>query len=69
MSKSTIFYHMKILRRAGLVNIRKEEGTYYFYTVRCRALREIMPGLLKRLGDRPLALDNGRKPSTQRCTR
>lgn len=65
VGKSTISYHMKILRRAGLVTIRKE-GTYYFYTPRRQAIRELMPGLLKWLGARELSVDNGRRRSAER---
>lgn len=66
VGKSTISYHMKILRRAGLVDIRKD-GTYYFYTARRQAMRAIMPGLVKWLGNRELSIESP-KPTPRRTT-
>ncbi|HTW20050.1 MAG TPA: metalloregulator ArsR/SmtB family transcription factor [Mycobacteriales bacterium] len=45
VSKSTISYHMKILRGAGLINIRKQ-GKFYHYTARTKEIEELMPGLV-----------------------
>jgi DNA-binding transcriptional ArsR family regulator len=44
ISKSTISYHMRILYRAGLLDIRKA-GRYYFYSIRKNELDEHIPGL------------------------
>jgi DNA-binding transcriptional ArsR family regulator len=48
VTKSTISYHMKILHRAGLVNIRKA-GRYYFYHVRREPVGSYIPGLWESL--------------------
>jgi DNA-binding transcriptional ArsR family regulator len=45
ISKSTISYHMKILYRAGLIDIRKS-GRNYFYSARREAIEASLPGLL-----------------------
>lgn len=46
VSKSTISYHMKILYRAGLIDIRKE-GRYYHYRAREDEIEQLVPGLLQ----------------------
>ncbi len=51
ISKSTISYHMRILFRAGLLDIRKD-GRYYFYSVRKNELDELIPGLRTWLASR-----------------
>jgi len=51
ISKSTISYHMRILYRAGLVDIRKE-GRWYFYQVRKNELDDQIPGLQEWLATR-----------------
>lgn len=48
VSKSTISYHMKVLGRAGLVDVRKD-GRYYFYTVRPDAIGAVIPDFWARL--------------------
>jgi len=52
ISKSTISYHMKILYRAGLVDIRKV-GRFYHYQARREELEERIPGLQQWLAERP----------------
>lgn len=51
ISKSTISYHMRILYRAGLVDIRKE-GRSYFYQIRRNELDNQIPGLRSWLASR-----------------
>jgi ArsR family transcriptional regulator len=48
VTKSTISYHVKILYRAGLINIRKE-GRYYFYSVCHDEINDQLLGLVERL--------------------
>jgi DNA-binding transcriptional ArsR family regulator len=51
ISKSTISYHMKILYRAHLINIRKE-GRFYHYSARTAEIEEVVPGLSQWLSTR-----------------
>jgi DNA-binding transcriptional ArsR family regulator len=51
ISKSTISYHMKILYRARLIDIRKD-GRYYHYRARIDDLENVLPGLPQWLLDR-----------------
>lgn len=51
ISKATISYHIKILYRAGLVNVRKV-GRYYHYTPRRDEMDRILPGLIEFLEHR-----------------
>jgi DNA-binding transcriptional ArsR family regulator len=51
ISKSTISYHMKILYRAHLIDIRKE-GRFYHYRARTAEIEEVVPGMLKWLNAR-----------------
>ena len=44
IAKSTISYHIKLLHRAGLVNVRKA-GRYYYYTPRREHMEEVLPGM------------------------
>lgn len=48
ISKSTISYHVKILRQAGLIDVTKE-GRFYRYTLRRDVFEELLPGMLDRL--------------------
>lgn len=48
ISKTTISYHVKILRQAGLIDVSKE-GRFYHYMLRREAFEELVPGLLDRL--------------------
>lgn len=48
VSKSTISYHVKILSRAGMVDVRKE-GRYYFYRLRRDVFDYYLPHFLERL--------------------
>ncbi len=54
ISKSTISYHMKILYRAHLIDIRKD-GRYYHYRARRSEVEELVPGMLDWLGTRRTA--------------
>ena len=49
ISKSTISYHVRILRAAGLLTVRKE-GRFYFYTLRSDVMEHFLPGVAERLG-------------------
>jgi ArsR family transcriptional regulator, arsenate/arsenite/antimonite-responsive transcriptional repressor len=51
ISKSTISYHMKILYRARLIDIRKD-GRYYHYRARVGDIESVLPGLLQWLSER-----------------
>jgi len=51
ISKSTISYHMKILYRARLIDIRKD-GRYYHYRARTTEIEQLVPGLLHSLATR-----------------
>jgi DNA-binding transcriptional ArsR family regulator len=51
ISKSTISYHMKILYRAHLIDIRKE-GRFYHYRARTAEIEEVVPGMLNWLNAR-----------------
>ena len=48
ISKSTISYHVKILREAGLISVRRE-GKWFFYKANRDVLDYYLPGLLTRL--------------------
>lgn len=48
VSKSTISYHVRILRAAGLITVRKD-GRYYHYQARRDVLDYFVPGFLERL--------------------
>jgi ArsR family transcriptional regulator len=45
VTKSTISYHVRILRTARLVHIRKE-GPWYFYRLAPTTFDAVLPGLL-----------------------
>lgn len=51
VSKPTISYHIKLLRRAQLINV-KTSGKHYFYTARIDEMNEVLPGLVDLLQDR-----------------
>lgn len=53
VSKSTISYHIKILSRAGLIDVRKE-GRFYFYRLRRHVFDFYLPAYLERT-DRSIA--------------
>ena len=46
ISKSTISYHIKVLRHAGLIQVRKD-GTFYYYTLRRAVIERHLPGFLE----------------------
>jgi DNA-binding transcriptional ArsR family regulator len=48
IAKSTISYHIQILRRAGLISVRKA-GRNYFYELNTDVLRGYSPGFLAHL--------------------
>lgn len=48
IAKSTISYHVQILRRAGLISVRKA-GRNYFYRLRDETLESFAPALLTHL--------------------
>jgi ArsR family transcriptional regulator len=48
IAKSTISYHVQILRRAGLIGVRKA-GRNYFYQLRQDVLESYAPGFLEHL--------------------
>jgi ArsR family transcriptional regulator len=52
VGKSTISYHVKALRSAGLITVRKE-GRYYAYTLRRAIIEHELPGLLAALRSLP----------------
>lgn len=56
LSKSTISYHVKILSRAGLIEVRKD-GRNYRYTLRRQILDYFIPGLETKLVDNRIPLD------------
>jgi ArsR family transcriptional regulator, arsenate/arsenite/antimonite-responsive transcriptional repressor len=45
IAKSTISYHVQVLRRANLISVRKE-GRKYFYKLRVETLEGFAPALL-----------------------
>jgi len=50
ISKSTVSYHVKILRDAGLISVRKD-GRFYHYRLRREATDFFLPGFLERCRD------------------
>jgi DNA-binding transcriptional ArsR family regulator len=48
VGKSTVSYHVGILRRAGMISLRKE-GRNYFYQVREETLEKYAPNFLEYL--------------------
>lgn len=44
IAKTTISYHIKILHRAGLIEVRKE-GRFYFYRSKDSSMDEFVSGL------------------------
>jgi DNA-binding transcriptional ArsR family regulator len=48
VGKSTVSYHVGILRRAGLITVRKA-GRNYFYRLREKTFREYAPAFLDHL--------------------
>lgn len=49
LTKSTISYHVRVLRHAGLIRVRKS-GKFYFYALLRDEIAERFPGLLALLG-------------------
>lgn len=56
LSKSTISYHVKILSRAGLIDVRKD-GRNYRYTLRRQIVDYFLPGFEQKLLDNSIPLD------------
>lgn len=50
ISKPTISYHIKTLREAGLIKVRKE-GRNYFYRLRPEVVEQFLPGWVEQLAD------------------
>jgi DNA-binding transcriptional ArsR family regulator len=50
IAKSTISYHVAILRRAGLIGVRKA-GRNYFYQLRHETFETVAPGFLEHLAE------------------
>jgi ArsR family transcriptional regulator, arsenate/arsenite/antimonite-responsive transcriptional repressor len=50
IAKSTISYHVQILRRAGLIGVRKA-GRNYFYQLRLETSETFAPGFLDHLAE------------------
>lgn len=53
LTKSTISYHARVLRHAGLIRVRKA-GKFYFYALRREEIERDLPGLLALLGSTTL---------------
>ncbi len=72
VTKSTISYHVKILRKAGLISVRKE-GRYYRYTAREEVLEHFLPGMLDVLldeyDDEEATVATGTRPRSVRAAR
>lgn len=49
LTKSTISYHVRVLRHAGLVRVRKS-GKFYHYALLREEIEQRFPGLLALLG-------------------
>src|SRR5580698_729373 len=64
ISKSTISYHMRILRHAGLIDIRKD-GRYYHYRVRSPEIEQVFPGLLEQFVARGRSISVGSELATE----
>jgi DNA-binding transcriptional ArsR family regulator len=53
LTKSTISYHVRVLRHAGLIRVRKS-GKFYYYTLLRDEIDARFPGLLALLATAPL---------------
>ncbi len=51
IAKSTISYHIKLLYRARLIDVRRD-GRYYHYTPRWDEVNRLVPGLVTLLQER-----------------
>ena len=49
LTKSTISYHVRVLRHAGLIRVRKS-GKFYYYALLRDEIERRLPGLLELLG-------------------
>jgi DNA-binding transcriptional ArsR family regulator len=56
LAKSTISYHVRTMRMAGMIGVRKE-GSFYFYQLQSDTFERLAPGLLDSFaaGPDPLA--------------
>ena len=48
LAKSTISYHIRTLRMAGMITVRKE-GPYYYYQLEESTFERLAPGMLESL--------------------
>lgn len=55
LTKSTISYHVRVLRHAGLIRVRKT-GKFYHYALVRDEIERRFPGLLELLGSTALPL-------------
>ncbi len=53
LTKSTISYHVRVLRHAGLIRVRKA-GKFYYYALPRAEIEGRFPGLLALLGSTAL---------------
>lgn len=53
LTKSTISYHVRVLRHAGLISVRKS-GKFYHYVLLREQIEGRLPGLLSLLAATPL---------------
>jgi len=53
VSKSTISYHVRALRSAALLTVRKD-GSFYHYRLRPETFDRLAPGLLEAIRSQPL---------------
>jgi DNA-binding transcriptional ArsR family regulator len=65
VTKSTISYHIKILYRAGFIDVRKA-GRNFFYRARREDIEETFPGLWPRLLSLTVESPNGDMPDAYR---
>lgn len=56
VSKSTISYHVRTLRSAQLLTVRKD-GSFYHYRLRPETFERLTPGLLEAIRSQPI--ENG----------
>lgn len=65
LTKSTISYHVRVLRHAGLIRVRKA-GKFYHYTLPRDEIAARFPGLLPLLSS--IALPEVAEPGSATCS-